>query len=74
MKTHVTIQAETFDQIALSELGNDLSTREIMAENGTNDPRVLTVWRFDYGTKVDIPDEVPTSASIDTLPAYRRPE
>ncbi len=74
MKTHTTIQAETFDQIALSELGNDLSTREIMAENGTNDPRVLTVWRFDYGAKVDIPDEVPTAASIDTLPVYRRPE
>lgn len=73
MKTHTTIQAETFDQIALSELGNDLSTREIMAENGTGDPRVLTVWRFDYGAQISIPDEVPTAASIDTLPAYRRP-
>lgn len=74
MKYHTTIQAETFDQIALSEYGNDLSTREIMAENGTNDPRLLTVWRFDYGTKLSIPDETPSAASIETLPEYRRPE
>lgn len=74
MREHVTIQAETYDQIALGEYGDDLATREMMAENGTRDPRLLSVWRFDYGTALDIPERSSDAAAIDTLPEYRRPE
>lgn len=74
MREHVTIQAETYDQIAFGEYGDDLATREMMAENGTRDPRLLSVWRFDYGTALDIPERSPDAATIDTLPEYRRPE
>ena len=74
MRNYATIQADTFDQIALKEYGNELATREIMAENGTDDPEVLTVWRFEYGYSLVIPEEVPSAASVSTLPEYRRPE
>ena len=74
MRKHITIQAETYDQIALGEYGDDLATREMMAENGTRDPRLLSVWRFDYGVTIDIPERSPDAATIDTLPEYRRPE
>ena len=53
---------------------NDLATREIMAENGTDDPEVLTVWRFAYGYSLAILEEVPSAVSVATLPEYRRPE
>lgn len=74
MKEYTTIQADTYDQIALGQYGNDLATREIMAENGTRDPELLTVWRFDYGKTLYIPGETPSAASVATLPEYRRPE
>lgn len=74
MKEHVTIQAETYDQIALGEYGDELATREMMAENGTRDPRLLTVWRFDYGQVLAIPERSPDAASVDSLPEYRRSE
>lgn len=74
MRQHVTIQAETYDQIALDEYGDDLATREMMAENGTRDPRLLTVWRFDYGHDLAIPERSPDAAAVDSLPEYRRPE
>lgn len=74
MKQHVTIQAETYDQIALDEYGDDLATREMMAENGTRDPRLLTVWRFDYGHGLAVPERSPDAATVDSLPEYRRPE
>ena len=74
MKDHITIQAETFDQIALGEYGDDLATRDLMAENGTRDPRLLSVWRFDYGVRLAIPERSPDAATVDTLPEYRRPE
>lgn len=74
MKEHVTIQAETYDQIALAKYGDDLATREMMAENGTRDPRLLTVWRFDYGQDLAIPERSPDAATVDSLPEYRRPE
>lgn len=72
MKQYVTIQADTFDQIALGQYGDDLATREIMAENGTRDPELLTVWRFDYGRALAIPDRKPSQAVVSTLPEYRR--
>lgn len=74
MRDYITIQADTFDQVALKEYGNELATREIMAENGTDDPEVLTVWRFAYGYSLAIPEEVPSAVSVATLPEYRRPE
>lgn len=73
MRDHTTIQAETYDQIALTEYGDDLATREMMAENGTRDPRLLAVWRFDYGVALEIPDRSPDAATVETLPEYRRP-
>jgi len=74
MAQHTTIQAETYDQIALMEYGDELATREIMAENGTRDPRLLCVWRFDYGEVLEIPARSPDAASVESLPEYRRPE
>jgi hypothetical protein len=74
MKQYVTIQADTFDQIALDQYGDDLATREIMAENGTRNPELLTVWRFDYGQSLAIPDRKPSQAVVSTLPEYRRPQ
>ena len=47
MRAYTTIQADTYDQIALVQIGSDLATRYLMAENVTRDPRLLTVWRFD---------------------------
>lgn len=74
MKQYVTIQADTFDQIALGQYVDDLATREIMAENGTRNPELLTVWRFDYGQALAIPDRKPSQAVVSTLPEYRRPQ
>lgn len=73
MREYTTIQADTWDQIALVQYGNDLSTRDLFAENGTRDPRLLTVWRFDYGHVLYIPDLTPSDSAVATLPEYRRP-
>lgn len=72
MRKYTTIQSDTWDQIALKVYGSELSTRDLMAENGTNNPELLTVWRFEYGQPLVIPDLTVSSAEIATLPEYRR--
>lgn len=74
MKSYTTIQADTYDQIALTQYGDDLATRELMAENGTRDPELLTVWRFDYGRTLRLPEQTADAAAVSSLPEYRRPE
>lgn len=74
MKEYTTIQADTYDQIALMQYGDDLATRELMAENGTRDPELLTVWRFPYGITLAIPDRSVDASAVASLPEYRRPE
>jgi hypothetical protein len=73
MREYTTIQADTYDQVALVQIGSDLATRDLMAENGTRDPRLLTVWRFDYGQVLAIPDQTPSASDVASLPEYRRP-
>ena len=74
MKEYTTIQADTYDQIALVQYGSDLATRDMMAENGTRDPELLTVWRFDYGRRLYLPEQTADVAAVSSLPEYRRPE
>lgn len=73
MREYTTIQADTWDQIALMQYGSDLATRDLMADNGTRDPRLLTIWRFDYGLLLTIPDRTASDAAVSALPEYRRP-
>lgn len=73
MREYTTIQADTWDQIALMQYGSDLLTRDLMADSGTRDPRLLTVWRFDYGQVLCVPDLTPSDSAVSTLPEYRRP-
>lgn len=72
MREYRTIQADTWDQIALKVYGSELSTRDIMAENGTRDPELLAVWRFDYGQMLAVPDLTQPASRVMTLPEYRR--
>lgn len=74
MREYTTIQADTYDQIALTQYGDDLATRELMAENGTRDPELLTVWRFPYGMALAIPERSADASAVASLPEYRRPE
>lgn len=74
MKEYTTIQADTYDQIALVQYGSDLATRELMAENGTRDPELLTIWRFDYGRVLHLPEQTADASAVTSLPEYRRPE
>lgn len=72
MREYLTIQADTWDQIALKAYGSELQTRELMAENGINNPDLLTAWRVEYGVRLVIPDVTVSPESINTLPEYRR--
>ena len=72
MREYLTIQADTWDQIALKVYGSELQTRELMAENGTGNPDLLTAWRFEYGVRLVVPDVTVSPESINTLPEYRR--
>lgn len=71
-KTYLTTQGDTWDQIALKCYGSELSTRDIMAENGTRNPELLTVWRFEYGQTLVVPDLSSDLSVVSTLPEYRR--
>lgn len=72
MATHTTIQAETFDQIALDEYGSDLAVRDMMASAGTDNPELLTVWRFPYGVELPVPELTPETSVLESLPVWRR--
>ena len=74
MKDYTTLQADTYDQIALVQYGSDLATQDMMAENGTRNPELLTVWRFDYGRTLYLPEQTADQAAVTSLPEYRRPE
>lgn len=69
---YTTIQGDTWDQIALKAYGSEMATRDIMAENGTKDPDCLTVWRFEYGYSIAVPELSPDATVTETLPEYRR--
>lgn len=71
-RKYLTTQGDTWDQIALKVYGSELQTRELMAENGTRDPALLAIWRFEYGVEVTIPDTAPSAVVVSTLPEYRR--
>jgi hypothetical protein len=43
-----------------------------MAENGTRDPELLAVWRFEYGQNLRIPEPTVPVSQVMTLPEYRR--
>lgn len=72
MQRYTTIQSDTWDQIAFKVYGSELSTRDIMAENGTNNPELLTVWRFEYGQALTVPELTTPASQVMTLPEYRR--
>lgn len=74
MADYITIQGDTWDQIALKVYGSDVATRDIMAENGTRDPELLAVWRFPYGTRLAVPERTPDTSTIAQLPPWRRPD
>lgn len=69
---YTTIQGDTWDQIALKVYGSELATRDIMAENGTNNPESLAVWRFPYGTELDTPPLSADTSTTEELPVWRR--
>lgn len=69
---YTTIQGDTWDQVALKVYGADLSVRDIMAENGTRNPELLAVWRFDYGIELTVPPLTATEEDVSRLPPWRR--
>lgn len=69
---YTTIQGDTWDQIALKVYESDVATRDIMAENGTRDPRLLAAWRFDYGEVLDAPERTADTETVAQLPPWRR--
>lgn len=73
MSIYTTAQGDTWDQIALKCYGSELQTKELMAVNGLKHPGLLRVWRFCQGVQIEIP-EIPESAALDELPAWRRGE
>lgn len=70
---YTTIQGDTWDQIALKAYGSDVATRDLMAENGTRDPELLTVWRFAFGEALAVPERTPDTSTTATLAPWRRP-
>lgn len=74
MADYITIQGDTWDQIALKAYDSDVATRDIMAENGTRDPELLTVWRFAYGEQLAVPERTPDTSTVAQLPPWRRPD
>ena len=72
MQKYTTIQADTWDQIALKVYGSEVATKDLMAENGTRDPELLAVWRFEYGQSWRIPVPTVPVSQVMTLPEYRR--
>ena len=72
MRSYTTIQSDTWDQIALKVYGSEVATQDLMAENGTRDPELLAVWRFEYGESVVIPELSAPVSQVMTLPEYRR--
>ena len=74
MADYITIQGDTWDQIALKVYDSDVATRDIMAENGTRDPELLAVWRFAYGTRLAVLERTPDTSTIAQLPPWRRPD
>lgn len=74
MAEYTTIQGDTWDQIALKVYVSDVATRDIMAENGTRDPELLTVWRFAYGEQLTVPERTPDTSTVAQLPPWRRPD
>lgn len=72
MREYLTTQGDTWDQIALKCYGSELATRDLMAANGVENPALLTVWRFEYGQRLVVPDTTTADSVISTLPEYRR--
>lgn len=72
MRSYTTIQADTWDQIALKVYGSEVATKDLMAENGTRAPELLAVWRFEYGQSLRIPEPTVPVSQVMTLPEYRR--
>lgn len=72
MATHTTTQSETYDQIALAEYGADVAVRDMMAAAGTENPELLTVWRFPYGVDLPVPELTPGTSDLDSIPIWRR--
>lgn len=70
---YTTLQGDTWDQIALKAYGSDVATRDLMAENGTRDPELLTVWRFAFGEVLAVPERTPDTSTTATLAPWRRP-
>lgn len=70
--SYITIQGDTWDQIALKSYGSELATRDIMAANGTENPEILTVWRFPYGETLKTPELTEDTATLAQLPIWRR--
>lgn len=74
MTEYTAIQGDTWDQIALKAYDSDVATRDLMAENGTRYPELLTVWRFEYGQRLVIPERTADTSTISQLAPWRRPE
>lgn len=73
MKEYTTMQGDTWDQIALKSYGSDTATRDLMAENGTSDPELLSVWRFAYGQPIAVPERAADASEVSQLAPWRRP-
>lgn len=67
MKTYITKEGETWDQVALNVYGNEKYADYVMSNNYAH----LNTIIFDYGTVLKVPD-LPTDYSAD-LPAWRKP-
>lgn len=72
MQEYRTIQSDTWDQIALKTYGSELSTQSLMAENGIRNPDLLSIWRFEYGQQLAVPELAIPESQVATLPEYRR--
>lgn len=68
MKTYTTIQGDTWDYIALKELGSEMYMHLLLKEN----PDHANIEIFSAGVILNIPD-IPEGAVIaDTLPPWKK--
>lgn len=74
MKTYVTAQGDTYDQISLKEYGTEYAVRDLIAENAFLNPMLATVWRFPAGVTLKIPELKAGAADYLELPPWRRPD
>lgn len=68
MKTYVTTQGDTWDYIALKELGSEMYMHLLLKDN----PDYANIEIFSAGITLNIPDIPESSVIADSLPPWKK--